>query len=195
MKMAVSISEDDCINFVKMRFIDSILYFIPENYGVLESDHFGKLVPKLSIIRNLENQVLFIDREKRPVFEAMPDSDCAANASSTTFNIYVYKDRCARGMAVAFSVTCNGNHTLSCKDKNISFKEISPPDNINDTKSDMIFFQRSVPGHDDKMQFESSLYEGYFLACQEEKKIYKLILKKKDEYGDKSVMFTVQNKG
>ncbi|KAM6172728.1 interleukin-18 [Erethizon dorsatum] len=190
MKMAVSVSENDCINFVEMKFIDNILYFIQN----LESDYFGRLVPRLSIIRNLKNQVLFIDREKRPVFEDMPDSDCADNAPHTTFNIHVYKDSQARGMAVAISVTCNGNHTLSCEDKTISFKEISPPDNINDTKSDMIFFQRSVPGHDDKMQFESSLYEGYFLACQKEKNFHKLILKKKDEYGDKSVIFTVQNK-
>uniref|UniRef100_A0A2K6GE29 Interleukin-18 n=1 Tax=Propithecus coquereli TaxID=379532 RepID=A0A2K6GE29_PROCO len=73
------------------------------------------------------------------------------------------------------------------------FIEISPPDSISDTKSDIIFFQRSVPGHDDKMQFESSLYEGYFLACERERDLYKLILKKKDEYGDKSIMFTVEN--
>ncbi|XP_005378169.1 PREDICTED: interleukin-18 isoform X2 [Chinchilla lanigera] len=190
MKMAVSVSENDCISFVKMKFIDNVLYFIQN----LESDYFGKLVPTLSIIRNLQNQVLFINHEKQPVLEAMTDSDCADNAADTTFNIHVYKDSHARGMAVAISVMCNGNHTLSCKDKIVSFKEISPPDNINDTKSDMIFFQRSVPGHDDKMQFESSLYEGYFLACEKEQDHYKLILKKKDEYGDKSVMFTVENK-
>ncbi|NP_001244167.1 interleukin-18 isoform X2 [Cavia porcellus] len=191
--MAVSDSENDCINFVKMKFIDSILYFIPENDDNLESDYFGRIEHHLSIIRNLKNQVLFIDRKKQPVFEDMPDSDCADNEPYTTFNIHVYKDSNARGVPVAISVTCNGNHTLSCEDKTISFKEINPPDNINDTKSDIIFFQRSVPGHDDKMQFESSLYKGYFLACQKERNIYKLILKNKDEYGDKSVMFTVQN--
>lgn len=41
---------------------------------------------------------------------------------------------------------------------------MNPPDNIDNEGSDIIFFQRSVPGHDDKIQFESSLYKGYFLA-------------------------------
>ncbi|XP_010609011.1 interleukin-18 [Fukomys damarensis] len=194
MMMAVSVSEKDCINFVEMKFIDNILYFIPASDENLESDYFGKLVPKLSIIRNLKNQVLIVNCEKQPVFEDMPDSDIAGNAPRTTFNKYTYTDSCGRGMAVVISVMCNGKHTLSCEDKTISFKEINPPDNINDTKSDIIFFQRCVPGHDDKMQFESSLYEGYFLACQKEKDFYKLILKKKDEFGDTSIMFTVQNK-
>lgn len=42
----------------------------------LESDYFGKLEPKLSIIRNLNDQVLFINQGHQPVFEDMPDSDC-----------------------------------------------------------------------------------------------------------------------
>lgn len=71
---------------------------------------------------------------------------------------------------------------------------MSPPESINDEGNDIIFFQRSVPGHDDKIQFESSLYKGYFLACEKEKDLFKLILKKKGENGDKSIMFTVQNK-
>lgn len=69
---------------------------------------------------------------------------------------------------------------------------MNPPDNINAEESDIIFFQRSVPGHKDKMQFESSLYKGYFLACQKENDLFKLILKEKDRNGDESVMFTVQ---
>lgn len=42
----------------------------------LESDYFGKLEPKLSIIRNLNDQVLFVNQGNQPVFEDMPDSDC-----------------------------------------------------------------------------------------------------------------------
>ena len=70
---------------------------------------------------------------------------------------------------------------------------MNPPDNIDNEGNDIIFFQRSVPGHDDKIQFESSLYRGYFLACEKENDHFKLILKKQDDNGDKSVMFTVQN--
>ncbi|KAL2807095.1 interleukin-18 isoform 2 [Daubentonia madagascariensis] len=188
--MAAETEDENCINFVEMKFIDNTLYFI-EN---LESDYFGKLEPKFSILRNLNDQVLFIDQGNQPVFEDMTDLDCADNAPQTIFMINMYKDSSARGMAVAISVKCKKIATLSCENKIISFKEINPPDSISDTKSDIIFFQRSVPGHDNKMQFESSSYEGYFLACEKERDLFKLILKKKDECGDKSIMFTVQNK-
>ena len=67
---------------------------------------------------------------------------------------------------------------------------MDPPEYIDGTKSDLIFFLRSVPGHN-KMQFESSLYKRHFLACEKENDFYKLILKEKSENGDKSVMFTV----
>ncbi|XP_045653746.1 interleukin-18 isoform X2 [Ursus americanus] len=160
----------------------------------LESDYFGKLEPKLSIIRNLNDQVLFVNQGNQPVFEDMPDSDCTDNAPHTVFIIYMYKDSLTRGLAVTISVKCKKISTLSCKNKTISFKEMCPPNSINDEGNDIIFFQRSVPGHDDKIQFESSLYQGYFLACQKEKDLFKLTLKKKDESGDKSIMFTVQNK-
>lgn len=53
----------------------------------LESDYFGKLEPKLSIIRNLNNQVLFIyqgNQGDQAVFEDMPDADCAG-----IFKIYL----------------------------------------------------------------------------------------------------------
>ncbi|EHH23428.1 hypothetical protein EGK_06896 [Macaca mulatta] len=186
--MAAEPAEDNCINFVAMKFIDSTLYFI-EN---LESDYFGKLESKLSIIRNLNDQVLFIDQGNRPLFEDMTDSDCRDNAPRTIFIINMYKDSQPRALAVA-TVKCEKISTLSCENRIISFKEMNPPDNIKDTKSDIIFFQRSVPGHDNKMQFESSSYEGYFLACEKERDLYKLILKKKDELGDRSIMFTVQN--
>ncbi|XP_018892221.2 interleukin-18 isoform X2 [Gorilla gorilla gorilla] len=243
--MAAEPVEDNCINFVAMKFIDNTLYFI-EN---LESDYFGKLESKLSVIRNLNDQVLFIDQGNRPLFEDMTDSDCRDNAPRTIFIISMYKDSQPRGMAVTISVKCEKISTLSCENKIISFKgraqprrphsgqkfkttmkleclagrqsqglptepiqqaytgtqglalqqllglftEMDPPDNIKDTKSDIIFFQRSVPGHDNKMQFESSSYEGYFLACEKERDLFKLILKKEDELGDRSIMFTVQN--
>lgn len=66
-----------------------------------------------------------------------------------------------------------------------------PPTDINDEESDIIFFMRSVPGYRDRMQFESSLYKGYFLACEKENDLFKLILKERDIHGDESVMFTV----
>lgn len=191
--MAAESVEDNCINFVGMKFIDNTLYFITENDEHLESDHFGKLEPRFSVIRNVNNQVLFVHQGRHPLFEDMPDADCAENAPQTEFIIYVYKDSLTRGVAVAISVKCNKMSTLSCMDKIISFKEMNPPDNINDEKSDIIFFQRCVPGYD-KIIFESSLYEGYFLACKKENELFRLILKKKDEFGDKSIMFAVQSK-
>lgn len=71
---------------------------------------------------------------------------------------------------------------------------MSPPADISDEKSDIIFFMRSVPGPNNKMRFESSLYEGYFLACKKEGDLFKLILKEKDIDWDDSVMFTVDYK-
>lgn len=191
--MAAESVEDNCINFVGMKFIDNTLYFITENDEHLESDHFGKLEHRFSVIRNVNNQVLFVHQGEHPLFEDMPDADCAENAPQTEFIIYVYKDSLTRGVAVAISVKCNKMSTLSCMDKILSFKEMNPPDNINDEKSDIIFFQRCVPGYD-KIIFESSLYEGYFLACKKENELFRLILKKKDEFGDKSIMFAVQSK-
>lgn len=192
--MAAESVEDNCINFVGMKFIDNTLYFITENDEHLESDHFGKLEPRFSVIRNVNNQVLFVHQGRHPLFEDMPDADCAENAPQTEFIIYVYKDSLTRGVAVAISVKCNKMSTLSCMDKIISFKEMNPPDNINDEKSDIIFFMRSVPGCYNKMRFESSLYEGYFLACKKEEDLFKLILKEKDIDWDDSVMFTVDYK-
>ncbi|XP_058519894.1 interleukin-18 [Ochotona princeps] len=185
-------TEEDCINFVAMKFTDNTLYFISENDDNLESDYFGKLEPRISIIRNLNDQVLFVDQEKKPLFEDMPDSDCTDNGPQTTFIIHIYKDSYARGMAVTLSVKNKKILTLSCENKIISFKELEPPKDIYDTKSEFIFFQKSVPGHIDKMQFESSLYKGHFLGCTKEKDLYKLILKEKDNKEDKSVLFSVQ---
>ncbi|XP_051012369.1 interleukin-18 [Acomys russatus] len=184
--------EGSCINFKEMMLIDNTLYFMPEDDGDLESDHFGRLHPTTTIIRNINEQVLFIDRGKWPLFEDMTDAEIGANGPQTRLVIYVYKDDERRGLAVALSVKDKTVSTLSCKNKIISFEEMSPPEEIDDTESDLIFFQKRVPGHD-KMQFESSLYKGHFLACQKEDDAFKLILKKKDDRGDKSVMFTVTN--
>ncbi|XP_010593770.1 interleukin-18 isoform X2 [Loxodonta africana] len=189
MKMAAELVEDSCINFVEMKFIGNTLYFIRS----LESDHFGKLEPtKFAIIRNLNNQVLFIDQKNKPVFEDMPDSDCNDNAAQTVFIITMYKDSQPRRLAVTVSVKCSKRIlTLSCENKTANFKEMSPPEDINDTQSDIIFFMKGVEGHDEKTQFESSSYPGYFLASERDADLYKLILKEKNQIGDNSVMFTI----
>lgn len=189
--MAAVQEEGSCINFREMAFIDNTLYFTPEDDdGDLESDHFGRLDRVSTVVRNMNDQVLFVDRRKSPVFEDMTDADIWANKPHTRLIIYMYKDSDAGGMAVTLSVEDQKMFTLSCKNKVISFQEMDPPEYIDDTKSDIIFFERGVPGHN-KMQFESSLYKGHFLACEKEDDVFRLILKEKDENGDKSVMFTV----
>ncbi|XP_006834033.1 PREDICTED: interleukin-18 [Chrysochloris asiatica] len=189
--MASEPVEDNWINLIQMKFIDNTLYFIPENDEDLESDHFSNIEPsRFAIIRNLRDQVLFIDQGKEPVFEDMPDSDCLDNAPQTIFMIRRYKDSEVRGLAVSMSVKCMQRiYTVSCDNKAINFKEISPPEDINDTKSGIIFFMRHVPGHD-KIKFESSLYPGYFLASERAADFYKLTLKKNQSH-DTSIMFTV----
>lgn len=190
--MAAIPEEGSCVNFKEMMFIDNTLYLIPEDNGDLESDHFGRLHCTTAVMRSINDQVLFVDKRKPPVFKDMPDIDRTANESQTRLIIYMYKDSEVRGLAVTLSVKDGRMSTLSCKNKIISFEEMNPPENIDDIKSDLIFFQKRVPGHN-KMEFESSLYEGHFLACQKEDDAFKLVLKKKDENGDKSVMFTLTN--
>lgn len=192
--MAVEAVENNCLNFVGMKFIDNTLYFVGENDENLESDYFGRLGNRLSIIRNVNNQVLFFSQRSHAEFEDMTDSECEENASHTKIVICTYKDSQPRGMAVSFSVKCPDMFTLSCMNKDISFKKMSPPADINDEKSDIIFFMRSVPGFNNKMRFESSLYEEYFLACKKEGDLFKLILKEKDIDRDDSVIFTVDSK-
>ncbi|XP_075404875.1 interleukin-18 [Tenrec ecaudatus] len=189
--MAAGQEEDTYINLIEMKFINNTLYFLSDNDDNMESDYFSKLgPPKFAIIRNVKDQVLFINQGKQPLLEDMPDSDCRDNAAQTTFIIKKYKDTMPRSLPVSLSVKyMNKTHTLSCENKTINFKEISPPDAINDTKSDIIFFMRNVRGHD-KCRFESSLYPGYFLASQKESDLYKLILKE-NQNEDSSVMFTV----
>ncbi|XP_031200361.1 interleukin-18 [Mastomys coucha] len=186
-----AVPEDACVNFKEMLFIDNTLYFIPEDDGDLESDHFSRDHCTTAVIRNISDQVLFVDKRK-PVFEEMTETDQSANESQTRLIIYMYKDSQVRGLAVTLSVKDKRMSTLSCKNKIISFEEMDPPENIDDITSDLIFFQKRVEGHN-KMEFESSLYEGHFLACQKENDAFKLVLKKKDEDGDKSVMFTLTN--
>ncbi|XP_006890927.1 PREDICTED: interleukin-18 [Elephantulus edwardii] len=194
--MAAKPVDDYYINFVEMKFIGNTLYFIPEDDGNLESDHFQGIEPRsYAIIRNIDDQVLFIDQGKRAVFEDMPDSDCRDNASQILFIIKSYGDDKSRGRSVAISVNCAGRiSTLSCENKTINFKEISPPDAINDDKSDIIFFMKNIVGHH-KAKFESSLYQEYFLACEKDADYYKLILKERPETNDKSIIFTVDHKG
>ncbi|XP_012859173.3 interleukin-18 [Echinops telfairi] len=163
MKMAAGQEEDNYINFIEMKFINNSLYFLSDNYYNMESDYFSKLgPPKFAIIRNVKDQVLFINQGKQPLFEDMPDYDCRDNAPQTTFIIKKYKDTKPRSLPVSLSVKyMNKTHTVSCENKTINFKEISPPEAISDTKSDVIFFMRNVRGRD-KCRFESSLYPGLF---------------------------------
>ncbi|XP_054988147.1 interleukin-18 [Sorex araneus] len=196
------VPEDSCINLIKMRFIDGTLYFEAEDDENLEPDHFGRLEAKTSILRNVDNQILMISQENQPVFEDMTDLDCQENASQVRFIIYYYKDSLNKRpghLPVTISVRHRRLSTLSCKDKILSFPEIEPPADIDDEKSDIIFFMKRVIGFNNKMEFESSLYEGHFLACKRENDLFKLILKKKDENGaqgrpkDTTVIFNVIN--
>lgn len=41
----------------------------------LESDHFARLDPTHAVIRNVQDQVLFVDPGKQAVFEDMTDAD------------------------------------------------------------------------------------------------------------------------
>ncbi|KAG8519046.1 Interleukin-18 [Galemys pyrenaicus] len=161
----------------------------------LESDYFSQ--PEcsgVSVIRNLNNQVLFFDSGSQAVFEDMTDYEVEENKDQTTFIMYVYKDSLTRHTATTISVKYKTIFTLSCENKTATFKEMYPPQDIPKEQSDIIFFQRDVPGHHDKVQFESSLYKGYFLACQKENDLFKLILKEGNTCVDKSVMFSVQDK-
>lgn len=63
----------------------------------LESDYFGKLEPRLSIIRNLNNQVLFVYQGKQPMFEDMTDSECRG-----IFFKYIYKHRNDKLLLIPF---------------------------------------------------------------------------------------------
>lgn len=43
--------------------------------GNLKSDDFSKLQSTTTVIRNMNDQVLFVDKRRPPVFEDMPDAD------------------------------------------------------------------------------------------------------------------------
>ncbi|XP_007536770.1 interleukin-18 [Erinaceus europaeus] len=192
--MAAEPVEDIFIDLVDMEFINDTLYFIADKDENLESDYFGKLNPKYSIIRNVDNKVLIVNQSKQPRFEDMADNELQENKPQIRFIMYLYKDSNVRGLAVSFSVYSKKMYTLSCKDKIISFKEMNPPDNINEDKSDIIFFQKLVKGHNKKMKFESSLYKGCFLACKREGDRFKLVLKDpNEELPIDSVMFILED--
>ncbi|XP_012584936.1 PREDICTED: interleukin-18 [Condylura cristata] len=193
--MSAEVLDDNCINFVKMKFINNTLYFEAENDENLESDYFRKLESRVSVIRDVDNQVLFFDNRCQAVFEDMTDYECEENEDQTKFIMCVYKDSFTRGMATAISVKYKKMFTLFCTERGkATFKEMNPPQDISDEQSAMIFFQRAVPGHHDKVQFESSLYKGCFLACQKENDLFRLMLKEGGNSADKSLMFSVKIK-
>ncbi|XP_049634374.1 interleukin-18 [Suncus etruscus] len=188
--------EDFCINFTEMKFIDGALYFKAEDDENLESDHFGRLDANIAILRNMRDQVLITSQGNQPLFEDMPDLDCKENESQIRLIIYKYKDSLRRGIGVSISVRHMKTSTLSCKDKKLIFQERDPPQDIDSEESDIIFFMKSATGYNDKMEFESSLYRGYFLACKKENDLYKLILKEKKKDGnimpDGTIIFTIE---
>ncbi|XP_036602224.1 interleukin-18 isoform X2 [Trichosurus vulpecula] len=187
--------EDNAINLIEMEFQDGTLYFKAEDDDLLESDSFHKFEdPRNAILRNLNNQVLM----KRSgmdvaVLEDMVDSEIQANAPQTIFIIQAYKETVPNGLAIAILVrNKNQIYSLSCQNKELQFKEGPAPNHIASTASDFIFYQKKVIGHE-KMQFESSLYPGYFLACEKEQQGYfKLVLKEGCQEEDKFMMFIVQ---
>ncbi|XP_072467209.1 interleukin-18-like [Notamacropus eugenii] len=186
---------DNAINLIETEFRDGTLYFKAEDDDCLQSDDFRKLEnPKNVILRNLNNQVLM----KRSgmdiaVLEDMLDSEIQANAPQTIFIIQAYKESEPNGLAIAILVKSkNQIYSLSCQNKELRFKEGPTPNHIAATTSDFIFYQKKVIGHE-KMQFESSLYPGYFLACEKEQQGYfKLVLKEGCQEEDKFMMFIVQ---
>lgn len=59
-------------DLIKQLTTNDSIYII----GDLESDDFGRLEGGIStVIRNINDQVLFVDRRKPPVFEDMTDAD------------------------------------------------------------------------------------------------------------------------
>ncbi|XP_074072785.1 interleukin-18 isoform X2 [Macrotis lagotis] len=161
----------------------------------LQSDNFQKFEdPRNAILRNLNNQVLMKSNEMNiPVLEDMTDHEIQANAHQTILMMQAYKETVPKSLAMAILV--NGKkqiYSLSCQNHELQFKEGPPPNHIAAETSEFIFYQHKVPGHK-KMQFESSLYPGYFLACKkEEKGDFKLVLKQDCQEVDTFMMFTVQ---
>ncbi|XP_020845416.1 interleukin-18 isoform X1 [Phascolarctos cinereus] len=187
--------DDNAIDLVEIEFRDGTLYFKAEDDDHLESDDFRKLGgPKNAILRNLNNQVLMKKSGMDiAVLEDMTDCEIQANAPQTVFIMQAYKETVPKGLAIAILVRSkNQIYSLSCQNKELQFKEGAAPNHIASTTSDFIFYQKKVIGHE-KMQFESSLYPGYFLACEKEQQGYfKLVLKEGCEEVDKFMMFIVQ---
>ncbi|XP_051842940.1 interleukin-18-like [Antechinus flavipes] len=159
----------------------------------LESDDFHKLEePKNAVLRNVDNRVVMKESKMdTAVLESMTDYEVQANASQTTFIIQAYKETVPSGLPVALLVKSkNQIYHLSCHNKELRFKEGDVPNHIAAPKSDYIFYQKKVIGHN-KMQFESSMYRGYFLACKKEQGYFKLVLKEGCEGEDELKMFSV----
>ncbi|XP_044522250.1 interleukin-18-like [Gracilinanus agilis] len=185
--------DTNAINLIAMELRDGTLYFKVEDDDHLESDDFSKAENSKNIIlRNLDNQVLMLTKEDTAVFEHMTQKEIEGNAPQTKFIIQTYKESNPRGLAVAILVRDKKQiYTLSCQGKELQFQAGTSPHLINSDASDVIFYQKSVKGHK-KMQFESSLYQKYFLACEkEESGYYKLILKKVCQEEDNVTLFTV----
>ncbi|XP_072467196.1 interleukin-18-like [Notamacropus eugenii] len=179
------------ISIVDLDLRDDTLYLITEEAVKPE---FSKLWKRCAILRNVKGRVLVIVKDgKMAVFEEMSDSEIVANAPRTQFIIQHYKETMPKGLAVAISVkTEKKTYTLCCKDKKLHFKEGTASDKIDGKDQDILFYQERIPGHNDKMQFESFLYPGYYLACKQEKKrIFKLILKKGNQDEEGSTKFIV----
>ncbi|XP_074160354.1 interleukin-18-like isoform X2 [Sminthopsis crassicaudata] len=189
--------DDNAFDLVEIEFRDGSLYFkgksaLGSSY-YLESDDFHKLEePKNVILRNVNNQVVMKKSGMDiAVLESMTDHEIQANASQTTFIIQAYKETVPYALAVAILVkNKNQIYSLSCQNKEVRFKEGAVPNHIAAARSDYIFYQKKVIGHN-KMQFESSLYRGYFLACKKEQGYFKLVLKEGCEGVDELKMFNV----
>lgn len=83
------------VDLIKQLTINDSMYII----GDLESDHFGRLDRVSTVVRNMNDQVLFVDRRKSPVFEDMTDADIWG-----TF-LYLLKNT---------KVTTNSSHSIYC---------------------------------------------------------------------------------
>uniref|UniRef100_F7DJL0 Interleukin-18-like n=1 Tax=Monodelphis domestica TaxID=13616 RepID=F7DJL0_MONDO len=184
--------DDNAINLIAVELREGTLYFKDD----LESDVFTKCEDsKDSVLRNQKHQVLMMTSEDTAVFETMTQVEIEGNAPQTKFVIQTYKESTPRGYAVAIMVrNKNETYILSCQGKALKFQKGTFPPCIDSDVSDLIFYQKKVKGHE-KMQFESSLYQKCFLACEKESKSghFKLVLKEVCQEEDGVTLFTVKN--
>ncbi|XP_044524002.1 interleukin-18-like [Gracilinanus agilis] len=179
------------IDIVDLEFKDGTLYLIAEEKAKQE---FSKLnEPRCTILRNKKNKVLILVKgEKKAAFEEMSKDEIQKNAPRTQFIIQCYKETIPTGLVVAISVKTEKKiYTMSCKDKKLHFKEGEPPQKIQDKEKDVLFYEEGVKGQD-RRRFRSVLYPEFYLASKEEKKNFKLILKKGCQDKEGSADFIVQ---